>query len=144
MTETQEKALAEMPERYGPENNIAYVAWVRKHYEVLCASLQSPSPAIEGDKNTQEALKTCLAYLERYGLIDRSAPDKLQLIPPIESVNGELLSECRKQVEWLKHVKPQIRNKDIVTGIEHGIKYIGKAISRAEAAMKPACEEGKP
>lgn len=45
----------------------------------------------------------------------------------------DLLAECKKELEWLKHIKPQITAPEsVMLGFEQAIKYLSVAINKAE------------
>lgn len=45
----------------------------------------------------------------------------------------DLLNECKKQVDWLRHIKPQITGpSSVMLGVEQSITYIAAAIAKAE------------
>lgn len=51
------------------------------------------------------------------------------------STAPELLIELKKQVDWLRHIRPQVTGKipgTIVNGIDQSIKYMSAIIEKAE------------
>lgn len=51
----------------------------------------------------------------------------------VRAAAPEMLAELKKQLDWLKHIKPQIKAPDsVLMGFDQSIKYIGQLVAKAE------------
>lgn len=51
------------------------------------------------------------------------------------ATSPELLCELRKQVDWLRHIRPLLAGKvrdTVITGLDQSIKYMSATIAKAE------------
>lgn len=54
---------------------------------------------------------------------------------PLRDAAPDMLSELRKQIDWLRHIRPQLTGKvpgSVINGLDQSVKYMTAAIAKAE------------
>lgn len=70
-----------------------------------------------------------------YEQIASAHGDNWQANARLIAAGPDMLAELRKQVDWLRHIRPQLTGKvsgSVITGLDQSIKYMTAAIAKAE------------
>lgn len=59
-------------------------------------------------------------------------PDEIEANARLIAAAPLMVAECQKQLDWLKHIKPQITAPEsVMMGFDQAIKYLTDAIAKA-------------